>query len=1054
VTCESCGAQLPERAKFCLECGAPVASSSPAHEQRKTVTLLFTDVTGSTALGEQLDPEAYRAVMGRYFEVARAAVGRHGGTVEKFVGDAVLAVFGIPEVREDDALRAVRAAHELMRELADLSDELGRTMGVRLEVRTGVNTGSVVAGSARAGGSFATGDAVNTAARLEQAAPPGEVLLGQVTHELVRDAVDVEPVGPVPAKGKAEPVPAYRLLAVRDSERGRARRVDTQLVGREREIRVLQDALDRTLESGRGHLVTVVGAPGIGKSRLVTEFLAGIGDRADVLSGRCVSYGSGITFWPVVQLLRQALGLHGGESEEVVRHAVGTLLSEARDGEQVAERLLPLLGHGGATVGQDDTVWAVRRALEQLALRRPVVVTVDDLHWAEPTLLDLIERVRDEVRDLPLLLVCQTRPELLEEHPEWGGGSLNSVTFGLEPFTSAQTSASLHGLLGGPVADGVSETVAAWAGGNPLFVEEVVADLRERGLLRRDGDGWSLERDLASTQVPPTVAALLAARLDRLPRRERELVEQISVVGLEVTTEDAVALTGADPAEVVEGLSALVHRDLVRRQRSAAGDTWTFRHILLREAAYESLPKAQRSELHERYAARVASLTDDVGAEGSAFVAHHLEQALRFRAELAPHDPGIPVLAERVRAALVEAAGLARDREDFPAATAFLRRAERIEPLPPALRRDVLVRLIQLFSDQELVDEYGAAVAALADATDADATELDRTAVELLGLTHRMNRSEPVDPAEVLAVASRCAGVARAAGHHRLLALSLRIANDCYGMRSRWDAVTAGLEELREVGGAHDRRYARMMTGGALLWGSAPLTRLDEFVRHQQEEGERGPQSPADKLRLACMRAAAGAGLGRAGATDELRDYVHADGAGMLRIHQLQIVGSGLLLAGDPVTAADLYDESMRIMLAAGDLAHASTLIGWVAALRLEVGTEPVAVAELVDLASDTTSPHDVVSVAYREVSRGLLFARLGDHDGAAPHLAEAVQVIDDSDQLWQQAEMRRWSGLAARWRGDRAEERRLFAEAHDRFRRKEIAFWADETAARVAELG
>ena len=272
MTCTRCGSALPANAKFCPECATPVAAA-PEREVRKTVTLLFTDVTGSTAMGEALDPEAYRGVMGRYFDVARAAVERHGGTVEKFVGDAVLAVFGVPDVREDDALRAVRAAAELNAAVADLSAELVTSHGVTLAIRTGVNTGSVVAGAARAGGSFATGDAVNTAARLEQAAGPGEILLGAETWHLVRDAVEVEPVEPITAKGKAEPVPAYRLLTVRAGEAGRARRFDAPMVGRERETRALEDALERTVASGRSHLVTVLGAPGIGKTRLVSEFV-------------------------------------------------------------------------------------------------------------------------------------------------------------------------------------------------------------------------------------------------------------------------------------------------------------------------------------------------------------------------------------------------------------------------------------------------------------------------------------------------------------------------------------------------------------------------------------------------------------------------------------------------------------------------------------------------------------------------------------------------------------------------------------------------------------
>jgi len=436
---------MPVSARFCPACGAPVVVAEA--EVRKTVTLLFCDVAGSTALGERLDPEALRGVMSRYFAAAREAVLRHGGTVEKFVGDAVLAVFGIPEVREDDALRAVRAAAELRDCLADLSQELMGSMGIELAVRTGVNTGSVVAGSAHAGGSFATGDAVNTAARLEQAAAPGEVLIGASTLWLVRDAVEVEAVAPLAVKGKAEPLAAYRLVQVLDSERGRSRHPDAALVGRGRESLALADALARTTQDGRGRLVTVLGPAGMGKTRLVEHFLAGLGQDVQVLRGRCVSYGRGITFWPIVQLLRQAAGLIGEETPESTEKALLALMDTAPDKGAVVAVLLPLLGLGGEPGGADEIFWAVRGVLEHLAGHGPLVVSVEDIHWAEPTLLDLLERLREEARDVPLLIVCQARPELLEQRPGWGGGALNAITFLLEPLTGGHTAALLEGLL-------------------------------------------------------------------------------------------------------------------------------------------------------------------------------------------------------------------------------------------------------------------------------------------------------------------------------------------------------------------------------------------------------------------------------------------------------------------------------------------------------------------------------------------------------------------------------------------------------------------------------
>ena len=614
----------------------------PSREKRKTVTLLFTDVTGSTALGEQLDPEAYRSVMGRYFAASRTAVERHGGLVEKFVGDAVLAVFGVPEVREDDALRAVRAAIEVAAGVDALSRELSRDLGVTLAIRTGVNTGSVVTGADRAGGSFATGDAVNTAARLEQAAGPGEVLLGETTYALVRDAVTVEEVESVVAKGKAEPVRAYRLLAVDDQAAGRARRLDATIIGRAQEARTLDDLLARTLTTGRGHLVSVLGAPGIGKTRLVSDFLDRVGQQARVLRGRCVSYGQGITYWPLVQVVRDAAGLRGDESPEVARHALTALLDGCADQAEVVTLLLPLLGAGGEPGEADQTAWAAARFLEQIAVRSPVVVEVDDLHWAEPTLLDLLQRVTEETRDLPLLLVCQARPELLDSHPSWGHGSVNAVSLGLEPFGGEDTAAALSALVGPGVPSAVARAVAQWSGGNPLFVEEMADHLVATGQLvpAEDRSCWRLVGDLADLRVPATVSALLAARLARLPQPELDLLEAVSVVGVTFTTDQARHLSPT--VETAPLLASLARRDLLQRERSATtGDGWSFRHGLIREAAYDGLPKADRSRLHAALADHLtdtATRAGSAGREQEAFIAHHRTRAAAYAVELAPKD--------------------------------------------------------------------------------------------------------------------------------------------------------------------------------------------------------------------------------------------------------------------------------------------------------------------------------------------------------------------------------------------------------------------------------
>jgi class 3 adenylate cyclase len=1045
---------LAAAAKFCPECGTQRAVA-PSREVRKTVTLLFTDVTGSTALGEQLDPESYRSVMGRYFAVSRAAVERHGGTVEKFVGDAVLAVFGVPDVREDDAVRAVRAAQELNQAVAELSEELTSTLGVRLEIRTGVNTGSVVVGASRAGGSFATGDAVNTAARLEQAARPGEVLLGQATYELVRDAVQVEETDPVVAKGKAEPVRAFRLLQVDQGAEGRQRRTDVELIGRARETRALDDALERTLESGRSHLVTVTGAPGVGKSRLVAEFLDRVGDRAAVLRGRCVSYGQGITYWPVIQLLREACGLEGDESREVTQHALLQVLprgAEDRQNLEAVELLLPLLGKGGESGGSDQTFWAVSRVLEQLALRRPLVVTVDDLHWAEPTLLELLDRVRDETRDLPLLLVCQARPELLDEHPDWGQGSLNSTTFGLEPFDDSHTAASLSALLGPGVPDAVATAVAGWSGGNPLFVEEIATHLVETGILARTADGWQVTGDLATAGVPPTVSALLAARLDRLPDTERGLLERVSVIGLEFTTAQAALL--ADPAHGDKSssvLMSLARRDLLRRVRNNAGDIWAFRHAIVRDSAYDALPKALRAELHIRVADYLSEHEDEAGGENLAFVAHHLGQASQYAGLLAPHDPATRALADRAALAFIQAADGSRLREDLAGAAALLGDALDLHA-GSLIRRDASVRLQQVYNSMYDADGLGRATDAFASTLDGDApaTELDQAHLELVRAHHLLLKSEDIDPGLLLPLADRTIALARAAGDRRREVMALTALASTHAMRAQWRPNEELFAKVRALGDPQDRREADQWGGATRLYGPRPLSDMVEESHRQVSQAKSARQRVTHQLSEAMGRAAQG--------DPEGPSLVDAAVVAVQEISDDEMVFATMramakLLAGDPQAAREMLEASVQATRNSGDFSYGSTYLAWQALVELELGTDLATVEAMVDEADEWTSRYDVMSVSFVAAARAVLAARSGDLVTAAEQARAAVETVDTGDQTWQRADVRRWVSEVAQARSDVGEERRLLTEALELYAAKEIVTWNAQVQARLDEL-
>jgi class 3 adenylate cyclase/tetratricopeptide (TPR) repeat protein len=537
---------------------------------RKTVTVIFCDVVGSTALGESTDPEALQALLARYFEQMKAIVEAHEGSVEKFIGDAVMAVFGVPVVHEDDALRAVRAAAEMR----DAFSQLG------VRGRIGVNTGEVVVGTPER---LATGDAVNVAARLQQAADPDTILLGETTRALVRGAVDAVPIEPLELKGKAQPVAAYRLEAVRDAPE---RAHDAPFVGREAEVATLGAAWERAVAEERCELVTVVGDAGVGKSRLVAEALGGLDAR--LVRGRCLPYGDGITYWPVVEVIKQ----------------LGTRPADA----DAAEAIQSLLGETARLAGPEEIGWALRKLLEQEA---PLVVVFDDIQWAEETFLDLIEGVALLSSTAPILLLCMARPELLARRPEW------PVAVRLEPLAGEAVDVLLVGL-----PEETRGRVAAAAGGNPLFLTEMLAMAREDG----------------AVDVPPTLRALLGARLDQLDPQERTVLERGAVEG-EIFHRGSVQALASPEVPVTPKLAALVRRQLIRPDRTqlTGDDGFRFRHLLIRDAAYEALPKATRAELHERF----ADWLDEHGAdlvELDEIVGYHLEQAARFRVELGQPD--------------------------------------------------------------------------------------------------------------------------------------------------------------------------------------------------------------------------------------------------------------------------------------------------------------------------------------------------------------------------------------------------------------------------------
>ena len=639
--CERCGTESPTGFRFCGSCGAPLAVvPPPPADARKVVTALFCDIVESTALGEELDPELLREVIHGYFDAMREAIERYGGTVEKFAGDAVLAVFGVPQVREDDALRAIRAAVEIHERMPLVAERIG----VELRCRTGINTGLVVSDQ----DTLAFGDPVNVAARLEQAARPGEILMGKDTLRLVRHAVEVQPLEPLSFKGKSEPVAAFRLLSVDRAAPSVASQLDVAIVDRERELGVLYEIWEATIAERDCHLLTVLGAAGVGKSRLVAELFARVGDSARILSGRCLPYGEGITFWPVAEALTPV----GSPAHPVLEH----------------------MSRGGVST-PEELFWKIRRLLESLAAERPVILHVDDLQWGEPMLLELLAHIADLSRGSQILLLCAARPELVEEHPEWPGTRSNAAVLSVGPLGEAD-SEELVGQLDDRLAVEHGPLVEA-SGGNPLFLREMVA-------LAREHDDF---------EVPPTIQALLAARIERLAAEEREVLERGAVEG-EVFHVSAVLALGdtGSPTEVVRPLASLVRKQLIHPHLSNVGgeDAFRFSHLLMRDAAYDRVPKARRATLHARYARWLDRAPVDF-AEVDEIAGWHLEQVVRNEREVRRVVDA--AVSRRAAERLFAAGRRAGDRGDLPAATNLLERALEVGPQGEQVAADVAVEL-------------------------------------------------------------------------------------------------------------------------------------------------------------------------------------------------------------------------------------------------------------------------------------------------------------------------------------------------------------------------
>jgi class 3 adenylate cyclase/tetratricopeptide (TPR) repeat protein len=924
-------------------------------ETRKIVTIVFADVSGSTRLGEELDAEALRRVMERYFEEMRAVLEHHGGTVEKFIGDAVMAAFGIPAAHEDDALRAVRAAFEMQARLANLNEDLRRERGVTLAVRTGINTGEVVTGDPTAGHFYASGDAVNVAARLEQAAEPGEILLGEQTYQLARNAVSVEPLEPLEPKGKSQPVHAFRLLKVIEGAPALARRLDTPFVGRKEELARLLASFERAASQRTPVLVTVLGPAGIGKTRLAAELTTQMGERATVVRGRCLAYGEGITFWPLQEIL---LVLYERPAE-------------APDPEQATST--------------EETFWAYRKLFEAFAQERALVLVLEDIHWAEPMLLDLIEHIVAWTKDAPMLVLCLARPEFLDGRPAWPGERLE-----LEPL-SAEDSQTIVGALA-PTLDPVSRTRAAQtAEGNPLFLEQLLA------LAVEDGQKHAL---------PHSIQTLLAARLDRLESTERSLLERAAVIGKEFWR-NALVHVSPPETEVSALLQGLVRKRLVRPERSSfpGEDAFRFGHILIRDAAYEGIAKETRADLHERF----ADWLDASDSPYDEIIGYHLEQAYGYRAELGPIDEPLRLLGNRAGLRLEQAGRRTTARGDPASALNLFERACSL--LSDSPRR--LSASVELADETRLVGDLEKARLLLAETIEEAKVQGDERN-EWLARLEYASLSMEIAPEEWMpqlkATAERARDVFEAVGDDLGLARAWNVLSYSLWNGGHYDEAARyyrrSLAHARRAGDERQELIALSGLLGSMYFGSTPV---DELRRETEAYLKHVQGSPG--WRYLGLRTLAGI-CGMDGAAEEARALYFeakelAEELGLRSMAATVTVFAEEvgLLSGDAAFAERELRTGYAQLEEMGERGARSTVAALLAEALYLLGRHAES-ERFADLSLELSAAEDVMSQARGRGVKAKLLAARKEYEAAEPLAREAVDLFAKTDDLFQQSQV------------------------------------------------
>ena len=932
--------------------------------ERKLATVLFVDLVGSTELVAARDPEVVRRRVNSFFEHVSHCIATHGGIVEKFAGDSVMAAFGIPQAHEDDAERALRAASAI----------LDSVHGLGLEARLGVEAGEVVADDAES--TFATGEAVNVAARLQQAAQPGEILVGPFARRLTLGAVDTEEVGPLELKGFGEPLLAWRLTGIRETD-GRAPAVAAGFVGREYELELLENTLSRVLRDKRAHLFTIYGEPGVGKSRLAREFIEGV-EGATILVGRSLPYGEGVTYWPVAEMVKVAAGI---TDDDPVQEAVGKLRACCGD-DAVADLLALAAGvlEGIETErSQQEIAWAAREWAAELADAQPLILVFEDVHWAEEPLLELVEHLAERVKDAPLLIVCLARPELLDIRPGWGGGRLRATAIELEPLAPSESEELLDALLADRELSRAERTaLLEKTEGNPLFVEETTRMLLEGGT--------------SSKRIPDTLQAMIAARIDRLPRNEKRVLQRASVIG-RIFWEGAVAHLMDELDELAPVLDGLLQRDFVIRESrsSISGErAFRFKHVLIRDVAYAGLAKAARAELHQLVS---DWLEETAGEELVEIRAYHLDQAATLHEELDGTAP--PELAARAAVALEKAGRRALAREANKSGRRLLVRAVELEPT--LQRRFLAARAARRIAD--LPAQAVEMERVFNEATEAGDTRLQGLALTGLAENALLRDADLPRGRELVEQALVLLEDGKPEDRYEALSMRARIGWWLGDLDDdeRWTGKA--LEVARQIG----RKDLEASAADELA--SSAIARLDldraaSLVREAVELAEESgnitalgwalvSQARIDALRGRLDEAAVG--------LDQAEEHFSQSGNAWALARVSNHYGWVERRRGDLIAAERRFRDAIRILQPLedrGTLCESQRGLAQVLVARGKVDEAERYALE----ARETVGPHDTISRATTRMALGIIRAAQGRDEEAEMLLRHAVEIVEGKD--------------------------------------------------------